>query len=116
MSPIPLPLDQKELLNNIHVLKYKGDDVWGGFIYDNLLELNEFLEKNHIESIETDLGEYIVQLLGQKPYHIVTPAMHLSKEDIAKLFHEKFGTPIDATPTELTLKARELLREKYFIK
>lgn len=77
------------------------------------IELNEFLEKNNIESIETDLGEYIVQLLGQKPYHIVTPAMHLSKEDIAKLFHEKFGTPIDATPTELTLKARELLREKY---
>lgn len=77
------------------------------------IELNEFLEKNKIESIETDLGEYIVQLLGQKPYHIVTPAMHLSKEDIAKLFNEKFGTPIDATPTELTLKARELLREKY---
>jgi L-lactate dehydrogenase complex protein LldF len=77
------------------------------------IELNEFLEKSHIESIETDLGEYIVQLLGQKPYHIVTPAMHLSKEDIAKLFNEKFGTPIDATPTELTLKAREILREKY---
>ena len=77
------------------------------------IELNEFLEKNHIESLETDLGEYIVQLLGQKPYHIVTPAMHLSKEDIAKLFHEKFNTPIDASPTELTLKARELLREKY---
>lgn len=77
------------------------------------IELNEFLEHHQIESIETDLGEYIVQLLGQKPYHIVTPAMHLSKEDIAKLFHEKFGTPPDATPTELTLKARELLREKY---
>ncbi len=77
------------------------------------IELNAFLEKNHIESLETDLGEYIVQLLGQKPYHIVTPAMHLSKEDIAKLFHEKFNTPLDASPTELTLKARELLREKY---
>jgi L-lactate dehydrogenase complex protein LldF len=77
------------------------------------IELNEFLEHNHIESIETDLGEYIIQLLGQKPYHIVTPAMHLSKEDIAKLFHEKFGTPIDFTPEQLTQKARELLREKY---
>ncbi|MES2376464.1 MAG: LutB/LldF family L-lactate oxidation iron-sulfur protein [Bacteroidota bacterium] len=77
------------------------------------IELNEFLEHNHIESIETDLGEYIVQLLGQKPYHIVTPAMHLSKEDIAKLFHEKFGTPIDFTPEQLVQKARELLREKY---
>ncbi len=77
------------------------------------LDLNEVLEHNGIQSLETDLGEYIVQLLGQKPYHIVTPAMHLSKEDIAKLFHEKFGTPIDATPEQLTLKARELLRDEY---
>jgi L-lactate dehydrogenase complex protein LldF len=77
------------------------------------IEINEFLAANKIDSIETDLGEYIVQLLGQKPYHIVTPAMHLSKEDIAKLFHEKFGTPLDASPEALTLKARELLRAKY---
>ena len=77
------------------------------------IQLNEFLESHHIATLESDLGEYIVQLLGQKPYHIVTPAMHLSKEDIARLFHAKFGTPIDATPQQLTLKARELLREKY---
>ena len=77
------------------------------------IHLNEFLESHQIESIESDLGEYIVQLLGQKPYHIVTPAMHLSKEDIAKLFHEKFGSPLDSTPEQLTQKARELLREKY---
>ncbi|WP_295651711.1 LutB/LldF family L-lactate oxidation iron-sulfur protein [uncultured Mucilaginibacter sp.] len=77
------------------------------------IHLNEFLESHQMESLETDLGEYIVQLLGQPPYHIVTPAMHLSKEDIAKLFHERFDTPIDATPEQLTQKARELLREKY---
>src|SRR6201995_274041 len=77
------------------------------------IELNEFLEHHQIESLETDLGEYIVQLLGQKPYHIVTPAMHLSKEDIAKLFNERFGTPLDFTPEQLTQKARELLRDKY---
>ena len=77
------------------------------------IHLNDFLEKNGIESLESDLGEYIVQLLGQAPYHIVTPAMHLSKKDIAKLFHEHFGTPLDATPEQLTQKARELLREKY---
>ena len=77
------------------------------------IHLNEFLDEHHIESLESDLGEYIIQLLGQKPYHIVTPAMHLSKEDIAKLFHEKFGTPLDFTPEQLTMKARELLREKY---
>lgn len=77
------------------------------------IHLNEFLEHHQIDTVESDLGEYIVQLLGQRPYHIVTPAMHLSKEDIAKLFHEKFGTPIDSTPEQLTQKARELLREKY---
>ncbi|MEO6633416.1 MAG: LUD domain-containing protein, partial [Mucilaginibacter sp.] len=77
------------------------------------IQMNEFLEAHHIESLETDLGEYIVQLLGQRPYHIVTPAMHLSKEDIAKLFNEKFGTPLDFTPEQLTQKARELLRDKY---
>lgn len=77
------------------------------------IHLNEFLEKHDIEALESDLGEYIVQLLGQKPYHIVTPAMHLSKEDIAKLFHEKFGTDMDSTPEQLTAKARELLRERY---
>ena len=77
------------------------------------IDLNEFLEKQGVEAIESDLGEYIVQLLDQKPYHIVTPAMHLSLADIAKLFHEKFNTPIDSTAEQLTLKARELLRERY---
>jgi len=77
------------------------------------IELNAFLAEHHIRSVETDLGEYIVQLLGQKPYHIVTPAMHLSLEDIAKLFHERFGTPQDASAEQLTLKARELLRDEY---
>ncbi len=75
--------------------------------------LNEFLKAHEVESLETDLGEYIIQLLGEKPYHMVTPAIHLSKEDVAKLFSQKFGTPIDATPEQLTLKARELLREQY---
>ena len=75
--------------------------------------LNEFLEKNHIESVETDLGEYIQQLAGEPPYHIVTPAMHKSKEDVAKLFAEKLGTDPGLTPEQLTLVARRTLREKY---
>src|SRR5690606_5849502 len=77
------------------------------------IDLNEFLEAKGIDPIESDLGEYIVQLLGQKPYHIVTPAMHLNLAEIAKLFHKKFNTPIDATAEQLTLKARELLRGKF---
>lgn len=77
------------------------------------IHLNDFLEKKGIESVETDLGEYIQQLDGEPPYHIVTPAMHKSKEDVAKLFAEKLGTPSNLTPEELTLVARQKLREKY---
>jgi L-lactate dehydrogenase complex protein LldF len=77
------------------------------------IHLNEFLENNNIESIETDLGEYIQQLDGEPPYHIVTPAMHKSKEQIAQLFAEKLGTDPALTPEQLTLVAREKLRQKY---
>src|SRR5690606_6067004 len=77
------------------------------------IELNSFLAKENITVFESDLGEFIIQLLDQKPYHFVTPAMHLRLADIAKLFHEKFDTPLDATAEQLTMKARELLREKY---
>lgn len=77
------------------------------------IHLNDFLEKNNIESVETDLGEYIQQLDGEAPYHIVTPAMHKSKEDVAKLFAEKLGTDPKLTPEQLTLVARDKLRSKY---
>lgn len=77
------------------------------------LHLNKFLAKHNIESVETDLGEYIQQLDEEPPYHIVTPAMHKSKEDVAKLFTEKLGTDPNLTPSQLTLVARDKLREKY---
>ncbi|HWB24093.1 MAG TPA: LutB/LldF family L-lactate oxidation iron-sulfur protein [Chitinophagaceae bacterium] len=77
------------------------------------IHLNKYLEKKGIESVETDLGEYIQQLDNEPPYHIVTPAMHKSKEDVAKLFAEKFGTSPTLTPEQLTLVARQKLREKY---
>jgi len=77
------------------------------------IHLNKFLEKKGIESVETDLGEYIQQLDGEPPYHIVTPAMHKSKEDVAKLFAEKLGTAPDLTPEQLTQVARQKLREKF---
>ena len=77
------------------------------------IHLNAAMGKNGIESIETDLGEYIQQLDGEAPYHIVTPAMHKSKEDVAKLFAEKLGTSPNLTPQQLTLVAREILRAKY---
>lgn len=77
------------------------------------IHLNDFLEANGIESIETDLGEYIQQLDGEPPYHIVTPAMHKSKEDVARLFANKLGCEPNLSPEQLTQVARYKLREKY---
>ncbi|WP_340111945.1 lactate utilization protein B [Maribellus mangrovi] len=77
------------------------------------IELNENLEQSGFEPVETDLGEFIVQVAGEKPYHILTPAMHKSKEDVAGLFHEKFSTPENSTPEELTAFVRQVLRKKF---
>jgi len=77
------------------------------------IHVNAALEKEGIESVETDLGEFIVQLRNEHPYHIVTPAMHLSKEDVAKTFNEKFNLPIEYTPKEITAWVRTRLRAKY---
>jgi L-lactate dehydrogenase complex protein LldF len=77
------------------------------------LELNENLEKAGFEPVETDLGEFIVQVAGEKPYHILTPAMHKSKEDVAELFNKKFGTPPNSTPEDITLFVRNELRKKF---
>lgn len=77
------------------------------------INLNELLEKKKVAVFETDLGEYIVQLLGEKPYHIVTPAMHKSKEDVAALFHHKFDTPADSSPEEITRFVRTKLRDDF---
>ena len=77
------------------------------------LDLNHFLAHQGIECVETDLGEYIVQISGDKPYHIVTPVMHKSAKDIAGIFHEKFGLDPESTPAEITKFVRKTLREKF---
>jgi L-lactate dehydrogenase complex protein LldF len=75
--------------------------------------LNHFLAEAGIESIETDLGEYIIQLAGTGPSHIIVPAVHLKKEEIAALFSEKLDINAPTDPIELARIARETLREKF---
>jgi L-lactate dehydrogenase complex protein LldF len=77
------------------------------------IELNPALEQAGIEPIETDLGEYIVQLRGEKPSHIITPAIHLSKEDIGKTFSERLNIAYTPQPEQLTAVARERLRSMF---
>jgi L-lactate dehydrogenase complex protein LldF len=74
------------------------------------IDLNPALEQAGMKVVETDLGEYIVQLRRERPSHIITPAIHLSKEDIGQLFAEQLGIPYSAEPEVLTAAARERLR------
>lgn len=108
--------DASEALNEIIKVIKKHDlssAVKSKSMTTEELDLNPVLEKNGVKTLETDLGEFIVQQAGQKPYHIVTPAMHMSKEDVATLYNTKFNTPSTLSPEELTLYTRNLLREKF---
>jgi len=78
------------------------------------MHLSAALEKAGIEDIDTDLGEFIVQLRKEPPYHIVTPAMHLTRKDIAILFKEKLGDVDTDEPQELVAAARRALRKAFF--
>jgi L-lactate dehydrogenase complex protein LldF len=75
--------------------------------------LNHALEAASVEVIESDLGEYIIQLAGERPSDILAPAMHKTKEQVGKLFHEKLGIPMTTDPTELAAAARRNLREVF---
>lgn len=75
--------------------------------------LNEHLRKKEVSVYETDLGEYIVDTAGEKPFHQVTPAMHKSKAEIARLLNGSIGSSLEADPEELSNDVREVLRDKY---
>lgn len=74
--------------------------------------VDPLLEKNGIDVVETDLGEYIIQLAKDTPSHIIAPCIHMNKEQIGRLFEEKLGIPYSVDPPTLTKAARKALREK----
>jgi len=77
-------------------------------------EMNPYLETHGIEVVETDLGERIIQLLDQKPSHIVMPAIHLTQEEVGELFEKELGSEKgNSDPTYLTYCARESLRNEF---
>ena len=77
------------------------------------IDLNERLEHHHLESVETDLGEYIIQLAHERPYHIVAPALHKTREQVADLLTDKLGVPRETVIEKQTMIARAVLREKF---
>jgi L-lactate dehydrogenase complex protein LldF len=79
------------------------------------IALNEFLERDGLEVVETDLGEWIIQLAGDRPSHITAPATHLTKEKVAEIISRKLGRTVPADIPEIVRTAREYLRQ-YFIR
>jgi L-lactate dehydrogenase complex protein LldF len=77
------------------------------------IHLNDALEREGFEVVESDLGEYIVQLRREPPYHLVFPAMHLTRQQISDLFHDRLGSELTNNPEDLTTIARRVLRRKY---
>jgi L-lactate dehydrogenase complex protein LldF len=77
------------------------------------IHFNERLEHHQLEAVETDLGEYIIQLAHQRPYHIVAPALHLTRYDVADIFTERLGVEKEVVPENQTKIARAVLREKF---
>lgn len=77
------------------------------------IDLTHALENAGFEAIETDLGEYIIQLAGEPPSHITAPALHKSRGEIGKLFAQKLGIPFSDDPEHLTKVAREVLRRDF---
>lgn len=87
--------------------------VKGKSMVSEEIGLNTALEENGIEVAETDLGEYIVQLAGERPSHIIAPAIHKTRTDIGRLFTDKIGISYTDDPPSLTRAARKALREKF---
>ena len=77
------------------------------------IDLNEALEHAGCTVFESDLGEYIVQLRKEKPYHLVFPAMHLTRDEISRLFEKELGSAPTDSPEELTMIARSVMRKHY---
>jgi L-lactate dehydrogenase complex protein LldF len=77
------------------------------------VELNEALELSGVAVTETDLGEFIIQLANEKPSHIMAPAIHRNRAQVAELFTERIGTPPGLDVEALVAAARKYLREKF---
>ena len=77
------------------------------------IHLNTALIKAGMQVVETDLGEYIVQLAGDQPSHIIAPIIHMTREDVGNLMHDRLSVPFSDEPEVLTRIARQKLRQEF---
>ena len=87
--------------------------VKGKSMVSEEVDLNSHLEAAGMEVVETDLGEYIIQMEGETPSHIIVPAIHKNRRQVGRLFADRLGVPYTEDPQALTKIARKALREKF---
>jgi len=99
-----------------HILKDRGvaNIVKAKSMVTEEIGLNDYLISRGMSVVETDLGEYIVQLAGEPPSHILGPALHKNRQQIGRLFEEELGVAYTEDPEELIGIARRILRQKFF--
>ncbi|HEZ4412020.1 TPA: iron-sulfur cluster-binding protein, partial [Neisseria meningitidis] len=107
------PTEACQIIHDIITAKNGKLMVKGKSMVSEEIELNHYLEAKGIKAVESDLGEFIVQMAGEKPTHIVMPAIHKTKEQVSELFHQNLGTPLTDDVDQLTGFARKALRDIY---
>jgi len=103
----------REIIQNILTEKKARSIIKSKAMTSEEIHLNHALEKAGFEVVESDLGEFIVQLRHETPYHIVFPSMHLTRGQIRELFEKELGSASTDNPEELTMVARRVMRQKY---
>ena len=107
------PDEACQIIHGIIAAKNGKLVVKGKSMVSEEVELNHYLEGKGIQAVESDLGEYIVQMAGEKPTHIVMPAIHKTKQQVSELFHQNIDTPLTDDVDQLTSFARHALRDIY---
>ena len=99
----------------VNLAKERGIElvIKGKSMVSEEMALTHRLEEEGIEPVETDLGEYIVQLAEETPFHIIAPAIHKSRGEVSELFVEKLNVPMYDNIEDLTREARDQLRQKF---
>lgn len=92
----------------------RGVVVKGKSLTAEEIGLREYLEEKGLEVYETDLGEFLIQLTGQRPMHILSPAIHMSREEVSRVLTEYLGEEVPPEIAEEVKAVREFLREKFF--
>lgn len=105
--------EANEIIYNLMQEKGVKKILKGKSMASEEIHLNHFLESKGLQAIETDLGEVILQLLGESPVHIVVPAIHKNRYEIGALFHKKLNAPLESEPEKLNGIARSYMRNEF---